>query len=134
MGNSASYYFYKGGIYTAIDRGANLPKLSDFQTWWSREIVFSDAGFRLTRARLVYALRHRDGGGHIGGLTDKSYVQFKTVGGGWTTQECMIKGSSPNEIYEPIGAPKPMSNVVGATMRQIGWELTETLKSLGEIT
>jgi hypothetical protein len=74
----------------------------------------------LTRRRLVFALRHQDGGGHVGTLTDDAYVRLK-AGGGW------FGGVSDRP-------PEPLINGVTATMRQVGWEVTETLKMLGDVT
>lgn len=65
-------------------------------------------------------MRHQDGGGHIGPLTDPAYVKLK-AGGGWFAGS----GNRP---------PKQMDMAAAATMRQIAWEVTETLKDLGEIT
>lgn len=91
-----------------------------FPTWWQKEIIYKDErSGNLSRRRLVFALRHQDGGGHIGELTDKSYVQFKG-GGGW------FGGFGG-------GPPAPMKDAIPATMRQIAWEVTETLKQLGEV-
>lgn len=93
-----------------------------FERWWAKELIYR-AGVHntlsLTRRRLVFSMRHQDGGGHVGSLTDPAYVKFKG-GGGW------FGGSS--------GPPKELDMAAHATMRQIGWEVTETLKDLGEVT
>jgi hypothetical protein len=93
-----------------------------FQTWWGKEIIYKDhpKGLELTRKRLIFALRCQDGGGHIGDLTDPAYVHFK-AGGGWFVG----KGDGP---------PKPMVEALTATMRQVAWEITQTLEQLGEVT
>jgi hypothetical protein len=92
-----------------------------FSSWWAKEIIYKDSrAHELTRSRLIFALRHQDGGGHIGDLTDRTYVHLKG-GGGWFGNV-------------EAGAPKPIAGAVPATMRQVAWELTETLKQLGEIT
>jgi hypothetical protein len=89
-----------------------------FVKWWQNEIIYRERteNLELTRRRLVFALRHQDGGGHIGELTDRSYVRLKT-GGGW---------------FGNVGAkpPEPVVGAVQATMRQVAWEMTETLKQL----
>ncbi len=89
-----------------------------FETWWSKMQIYRDAAFELTRRRLVFALRHQDGGGHVGTLTDDAYVRFKTKAIWYS-----VKGNDP---------PEPIYGAVAATMRQIAWEVTETLKQLGD--
>lgn len=92
-----------------------------FTTWWAKEVIYKDYrnGVELTRRRLVFALRHQDGGGHVGELTDDAYVRFKG-GGGW------FAGSGN-------GPGAPLVNGVTATMRQVAWEITRTLEQLGEV-
>jgi hypothetical protein len=104
-----------------------LPTLGDvpfstgpiqFPMWWEKELVYRDGNFELTRRRLIFALRHQDGGGHVGDLTDESYVRLKTQAI-WYSQV----GENP---------PEPLSGAVAATMRQVAWEMTETLKAIPE--
>lgn len=106
------------------------PKLDDtygqktiqFDTWWTKEIIYQDAGTNtptLTRRRLVFSMRHQDGGGHVGALTDNAYVGLK-AGGGWF-----------GGIGDQPG--KPLDMAAAATMRQIAWEVAETFKALGEV-
>jgi hypothetical protein len=88
-----------------------------FSKWWEKEVIYKDRpSVSLTRKRLVFALRHQDGGGHVGTLTDNAYVRFK-AGGGWFGGS----GSGPSE---------PLVGAVAASMRQVAWEITETLKQL----
>lgn len=90
-----------------------------FPRWWEKEVIFKGGGSTsLTRRRLVFSLRHQDGGGHVGSLTDKAYVAFK-AGGGW------FGGAGD-------GPPKPLDMGATTTMRQVAWEMTETLKQIGE--
>jgi hypothetical protein len=107
------------------------PKLDDlaisnqivqFETWWAKEAIYKESGrdgASLTRRRLIFSMRHQDGGGHVGPLTDPAYITFK-AGGGW------FGGSGD-------GSRKALDMAAAATMRQIAWELTETLKGLGEV-
>jgi hypothetical protein len=97
------------------------PTYVQFSTWWVKESIYTVPGGagELSRRRMVFALRHQDGGGHIGQLTDDLYVRLK-AGGGYFT-------SGPN------GASIPMPAAIPATMRQIAWEVEETLKEIGEI-
>lgn len=103
-----------------------LPKLGDgppiyrsmpFEDWWKKELIYQEvASGQLNRSRLVYALRHQDGGGHIGTLTDGVYIHLKK-GAGW-------------EIVSRDGKKEPVSNLVAASMRQIAWEVATTLKRI----
>jgi len=104
-----------------------LPTLGDvpfstgpiqFPKWWEKELIYRDGNFDLTRRRLIFALRHQDGGGHVGDLTDTAYVRLKTEAI-WYSQV----GENP---------PQPIYGAVAATMRQVAWEVTETLKAVGD--
>jgi hypothetical protein len=108
-----------------VAEGQNVPTLGDvpfcngpvqFPAWWEKELIYKDGRFELTRRRLIFALRHQDGGGHVGELTDESYVRLKTTAI-WHSQ---VGGESPKPIY----------SAVTATMRQVAWEVIETLKGL----
>jgi len=105
-----------------------IPKLGDgpppsyrlvsFEDWWKSELIYQEkASGQLNRMRLVLALRHQDGGGHIGTLTDGVYVHLKK-GAGW-------------RLKHSDGKDEPVANLIAASMRQVAWELTETLKQLG---
>jgi hypothetical protein len=104
-----------------------VPKLGDgpptykslpFEHWWKNELIYQEvASGQLNRMRLVYALRHQDGGSHIGALTDEIYVHLKK-GASW-------------QLTHSDGKSEPVSNLVAASMRQVAWEVTETLKQLG---
>jgi hypothetical protein len=93
------------------------PTRVEFETWWSKEDIYGSGGVKLSRCRLVFALRHQDGGGHVGDLTDPAYISLKTRAG---------RGSDAN------GDIRYLSGSSG-TMRQIAWEVTETLKQLGDV-
>jgi hypothetical protein len=94
------------------------PKLVQFETWWAKEDIYDSNGIELTRRRLVFALRHQDGGGHVGELTDPAYVRLKAGAG--------FSGNAADGSIRALQGTNP-------TMRQIAWEVTETLKQLGEI-
>jgi hypothetical protein len=87
-------------------------KSVDFETWWKKEIIFF-TGSNLTRSRLVYSFRHQDGGSHVGELTDGAYVLLKG-GAGWTN----------------LGTGLPPIGAATASMRQMAWEVIETLRQL----
>lgn len=90
-------------------------EIVSFETWWVKELIGPPP---LTRQRLVNSLRHQDGGAHVGRLTDQAYVALKD-GAGWL-------GSRNGDV-------RPMEAAAAASMRQVAWELTESLAKLGEI-
>jgi hypothetical protein len=94
----------------------NYPSLP-FSDWWEDQFIYREkATGHLNRKRLVLALRHQDGGSHIGALTDGIYIHLNK-GAGW-------------QIGREDGSTEPVSNIVAALMRQVAWEVNETLKQL----
>jgi hypothetical protein len=106
----------KSGFIPHFSEGVNFHWVQ-FKTWWD-ELVFWQKrdSIQLSRMRLIIALRNQDGGSHVGELTDSAYARFKS-GAGW-----YIGGKNR--------PPEPVANLVSATMRQVAWEVTETLKQL----
>jgi hypothetical protein len=108
--------------------GKTIPLLDDavqigfrhnqFPTWWAKEPIYHDGQVELTRRRLIFALRHQDGGGHVGRLTDDAYIRMKSSAIGFV--------QSSNQVDQPL-------YVMAASMRQIAWELTKTLDEFGVI-
>lgn len=94
-------------------------KLVQFETWWIKEDIYDSAGVDLSRRRLVFALRHQDGGAHIGELTDPAYVQVKSGAG--------MSGVDSNGALRALQGVYP-------TMRQIAWEVTETLRQIDDVS
>ncbi len=96
----------------------NYPSLP-FRDWWENQFIYQEkATGHLNRKRLVLALRHQDGGSHICTLTDGIYIHLNK-GGGW-------------QIGREDGSTEPVSNIVGVLMRQVAWEVKETMKQLGD--
>jgi hypothetical protein len=95
-----------------------LTRRTQFSTWWAQESIYKDGQSELTRRRLIFALRHQDGGGHVGELTDEAYVRLKTQA------ICLLQVNDEPDV--------PMYALT-ATMRQIAWELTKTLDDYGPI-
>jgi len=95
----------------------NYPTLP-FKDWWENQLIYLEkATGHLNRMRLVLAFRHQDGGGHIGAVTDGIYIHLDK-GAGW-------------QFGREDGSIEPMPSIVGALMRQVAWEVKETLKQLG---
>lgn len=94
------------------------PKFSQFPTWWDSELIFKDGDFKLTRKKLVFALRNNEGGSHSDEvLLNPSYIKLRNP------------GLTTPKLVTPSGAA-PMLQAELATMRQIAWELAETLKAV----
>jgi hypothetical protein len=118
-------------VMTRIDSAnkiaVNLPKLGagspqtsvQFPTWWEKELIYKDGSFTLKRRNLVFSLRHQDGGGHVGQLTDVAYKRLKL--------NPMFMAQFGNDPAREV------TGAVGATMRQVGWELEHTLDKIGEL-
>ena len=85
-----------------------------FGQWWDRDLVYRDGRHNLTRKGLVFALRNQEGGSHFDHLDDESYIRFSTV---------------PSWTFNSVdGQSNAMLGAERATMRQIAWELLESLK------
>jgi hypothetical protein len=92
-----------------------------FQSWWDLPIYKTVSGLVLCRKNLIFALRAQDGGAHFDGeLPDNAYHPFATV-----NDERFKTG--------PTGSQIPIPNAHLASMRQIGWEIEETLKSYDQM-
>jgi hypothetical protein len=105
-----------------LEDSPHTPRLTQFPTWWGKELIFKTGpSHELTRKRLVFSFRNEEGGGHVSPLlTDQTYVKFLKE-----PQFVAAFGNNP---------PKGIEGAAAATMRQIAWEMLETLNSLGEIT
>lgn len=98
--------------------GLERDRKAQFPNWWAKELIYQDDQFQLTRRRLVFSLRHQDGGSHVGELTDEAYIRLKTKEIGFVRFN-----------DEPMVAMYALT----ATMRQIAWEVTKTLDDYGSI-
>ncbi|MBB6407752.1 hypothetical protein [Mesorhizobium sangaii] len=100
-----------------LGNGPPLYRHVPFDDWWKNELIYQEkASGQLNRMRLVLALRHQDGGSHIGNLTDGVYVHLKK-GAGW-------------QLKHADGRIEPVTNLIASSVRQVAWELMETLKQL----
>ena len=49
----------------------------DFDSWWNSTIYEDDAGYKLTRKKLILNIRNTDGGSHIDDQLDDTYAKLK---------------------------------------------------------
>lgn len=103
-----------------------------FNDWWEEKIFHPLSGVNLSRKNVVFSMRSQDGGAHVDDhLTSSEYHFFKHHGG-------------PNERSAPSGITlytskeaaadsglAPVLNGDRATMRQIAWELDQSLLQVG---
>jgi len=96
------------------------PKFVSFTKWWEEHIFHPATGVSLTRKNIVFSARTQDGGAHVDDhLTDLNYRLLRTVG------QQNITVSVNGQTGGPPG------NLVWPILRQIGWELDESLKKKG---
>jgi len=103
-----------------LENGPEGTHLLPFDTWWNHEPIFGvPNGNPLTRMALVGSLRDQDGGGHLDDkITNAEYIRLsKDERGGWM-------------LLAPDGTKSPLQNAHLAAMRQIAWEVQETLKGV----
>ena len=88
-----------------------------FKTWWSEPIFENSYGQPLSRMNLVFALRSQDGGSHFDSeLPQSPYLNLKNDAQG--LQFIKYDGSPP----------VPIRNAHTATMRQIAFELEQSIR------
>jgi hypothetical protein len=88
--------------------------------WWEEDLIFRSGGghHRLTRKKLVFALRNQEGGSHFDAeLKDPSYIEM-AHGKTWSM-----------ELSD--GTKRELRQLELATMRQVAWELLESVKRTG---
>jgi hypothetical protein len=95
-----------------------------FSQWWE-ETIFTDAGGRdLSRKNMILTLRSQDGGAHVDdSIRDEAYY--------WLANDANPGIRSVGPPGSPNATGRPIEHGHRATVRQIGWEMDETLKRLG---
>jgi hypothetical protein len=102
-------------VYVPMLGSSPFKKRLQFPRWWD-EVVLCDHKGDLTRKRLVFALRNQEGGSHFDPvLRNPHYARLARE-----------SESTPKLIMENKSAPA--LGVELASMRQIAWELLETLE------
>ncbi|GMQ73536.1 hypothetical protein [Tetragenococcus halophilus] len=93
----------------------------DFEPWWS-QTVYRDDEKRFSRSDIVLNITNKDGGTHSDSKIPKDYYEFSRKGSGATTTYTI------NGI--PVGETKDMGNLHFASLRQIAYEVIETLRNV----
>ncbi len=102
-----------------LDKKAGPLRSLQFHDWWDKETIYRDAELGLTRRGLVFSLRNQEGGAHVDArLTDPSYIRMTRL-----PVVKLLGGSGDTE-------PSPFADVASASMRQIAWELLQTIRSM----
>lgn len=125
-GNALCYLhvFSNGGQHRAICRvptapihAIDPPRFVPFSEWWEGIIFEDDVGNRLSRKGIVLEIRLRDGGSHVDSeLKDHAYKHL---------------AAEFNRLDSDGGKTIGMMGAHWETMRQIAWELDQTLINSG---
>ncbi len=107
-------------------RGRLLKSFS-FSKWYEEGLFYPDSRIKLSRKNVIFTARSQDGGAHVDqSISDPSYRDFS------------VNGDPNIKAFRDTGAQmSPASSGVAikggtwAIIRQLTWEIDETLKSAG---
>lgn len=112
--DGASYFALLDDIPPYRDIAMN----KSFEDWWNEVVIKDQNGEIFTRKSLTLHLANKDGGAHVDPKLDKSYADLtRNNSVGWF-------------FYQNEDDGKPIVNVELHSMRQIAFELLQTLKSV----
>ena len=86
-----------------------------FEDWWNEPVVTVDGGRRFSRADFVLTLANQDGGGHVDPTLGESYAAIARAG--------------VPQFQPAAGADSRLRNLVLPSVRQIAFELDESLRA-----
>ena len=96
--------------------GANqLAKTTSFEKWYGA-VVFENAEFRLSREECINEVADKDGGAHLDKLIHANYACFRQP----TALQFIIDGEVARFNQNPVYV----------SLRQIAWEVLESLKEI----
>jgi hypothetical protein len=111
MGSDGTAYIPK----FALPPGLPAPTRRSFVDWWRRPVIVDSHREEISREDLVLAMANTDGGSHVDASIERTYARLTRQNSvGWT-------------LIGPQGN-SPLLGIEFASMRQIAWELDETLK------
>lgn len=110
-------------FYIPVKENSSYSATTSYLSWWNKTVLRGMNRHELTRKQLIYFFRHTRGGGHVGSRFEpqektpsEAFAGLGTSNaGGWT-------------IVEGEQSYIPLYGVEYATLRQIGWELEQTLR------
>jgi hypothetical protein len=99
-------------------------KWLNFPKWWEEKVLDDGGSMHLSRKNIIFSMRNQDGGSHVDPeLTDENYYKFKHIGVG---MQILSHNSSGDQ-----SGPTPIPNIISATVRQISWEVDQTIRRIG---
>lgn len=109
----------------AAPLGSVPAKLSPLDLWWKRPGIETSNGRTFNRSELVLAMSNKDGGSHVDPSVPADYDDFSRdfLGVQWADGD-FLKADPPGGWQQPTG------NVAAASMRQVAWEVQESLYRL----
>ena len=116
--------FKKEGQMTLAPKlGSSPSRECRFNEWWTG-IVYTDVrGHEISRRKLTRFLRNQDGGSHVDeSLRDESYSHF-------SRRPSAVRWNNDKTVMARVQVDETNSHWL--TMRQIAWELDESLKLIG---
>jgi hypothetical protein len=109
----------EGALWIAPKRArGHVPR--SFDDWWSASIIPSDNGLLLTRKQLVLWQANQDGGAHVDPDTDVRYRDLRVTQAGTTVTVNGVESTYVNSAAD-------------VSLRQIAWEVEETLHQAGRL-
>lgn len=131
MGPDENFELMKA--YPMLDKAVCVKKSNswiDFDSWWN-QVIYKNGDFTLNRQELIEHLADKDGGAHFDEKISKGYHNFSRLGGGSTTTYRVMsdENGSPGKIIRE-SQPKHIDNIHYASLRQITYEVLETLKRI----
>lgn len=119
----------KGPVYYPVLGNALFRRNISFKKWWKERIYTNRREQIITRMNLVFSLRSQDGGSHFDPeLPDNAYLGLKTA-----SQTPVIAFPGPFRTWD-MSEVIPIRNGHLAVMRQVAFELIETLAPLVQRT
>ncbi|MDY0395437.1 hypothetical protein RWE15_23840 [Virgibacillus halophilus] len=103
-------------IIPFLDDGPSGKRWNTFKKWWAEDIVLVDNNKnKLTRKDLILSSSNKDGGAHVDPQLDRAYAELNRKNTmGW--------------VQVTDGKQSPVSDPHLASIRQIGYEVLQTLK------
>jgi hypothetical protein len=94
---------------------ANGVHETSFDDWWNEVVIKDGAGRKITRRQLILVAANQDGGTHVDADIDEAY-------------EALARSNSLGWVAFDGISESPMAQAEGVSIRQIGWEVLETLR------